>query len=71
MLIPYLRDRGCQAPEQDVRAACRDVPPGRTSTAAHPDGGAATEQEVRTMPELVAAVRRMAENRSKRSGAAD
>ncbi|NJP88363.1 HAD family hydrolase [Nonomuraea sp. FMUSA5-5] len=40
-------------------------------TAAHPDGGAAPEQEVRTMPELVAAVRRMAENRSKRSGAAD
>ncbi|UBU17542.1 hypothetical protein [Nonomuraea gerenzanensis] len=37
---------------------------------AHPDGGAAPEAAVSTMPELVAAVRGMGENRSKGPGAA-
>ncbi|MBB6552172.1 HAD family hydrolase [Nonomuraea rubra] len=34
VLIPYLRERGCQAPEQDIRAAYRAVTLGRTSTGA-------------------------------------
>jgi putative hydrolase of the HAD superfamily len=32
VLIPYLRERGCRAPEQEIRAAYREVTLGRMST---------------------------------------